>query len=77
LTRLGVPVLGESCVFLRNSCGSPRLSSCDADDPLEEEPKRGHSTILTDSSFIALHAGFAAESSGDHALRLNLLGNIE
>jgi hypothetical protein len=35
------------------------LSPCDADDPLEEEPRRGHSTILTDSSFIALHAGFA------------------
>lgn len=39
LTRLGVRVLGESCVFLGDSCGSPKLSRRDADDPLEVKGK--------------------------------------
>ena len=39
LTGLGIRVLAGTCGLLRYSCGNPKLSRRDADDPLEVKGK--------------------------------------
>jgi len=39
LNRLGIRVLAGACGLLRFSCGNPKLSRRDADDPLEVKGK--------------------------------------